>query len=155
MSAAHHIVFDCDGTLLNMEQGGTPFAGIPELLHRLQALDFQLYVWTGRDRASLQRLLTEKNLLRFFVETSAASEAAPKPYPEALQTMLKGVDPQSCVMIGDSWADMKGARLFGCFAIGAIWNSPSGRAALEEFGAHEVVSSPEDCYNAVLRILEG
>ncbi len=47
------VVFDCDGTLLDMQKGGKPFKGIVELLQKLQEQDFKLYVWTARDRLSL------------------------------------------------------------------------------------------------------
>ncbi len=155
MSVTHHVVFDCDGTLLNMEQGGVPFEGIPELLHRLTQLEVELYLWTARDRASLMRYLQAKNLLRYFKDIRTSGEAAPKPYPEALQSMLKGIDPSMCAMIGDSWADMRGAKTFGCHAIGALWDKSADRENLKEFGADVLVSTPSECYDALLRIFQG
>ena len=155
MGAGRHIVFDCDGTLLNTHGRGQPYDGIPELLHRLVAADYQLYVWTGRDRASTLRLLQEHNLLRYFQDIRTASEMTPKPHPQGLQDMLNGVDPSLVAVVGDSWTDMKGARLFGAFALGATWNLQTSQEALIEFGAHALAATPRDCYDTLLRLLQG
>lgn len=155
MQELRHVIFDCDGTLLNVEQGGTPYAGIPELLQKLMNAEFQIYVWTGRDRPSTLKLLEKNNLMRYVHDLRTSPEVAPKPYPQGLQEMLQGVDPKNCVMIGDSWADMKGGSLFGCHVIGAVWSSRADRAALKEFGAQVLVSSPAECYDAIRRIFQG
>lgn len=155
MGLDRHIIFDCDGTLLNTQNKGQPFEGIPELLHRLMAADYQLYVWTGRDRTSTQRLLQEHNLMRFFQDLRTASEMTPKPHPQGLQDMLKGIDPSVCAVVGDSWSDMKGARLFGAYALGAVWNPQTSPEALTEFGAHALAATPRDCYDTLLRLLQG
>lgn len=155
MGAGRHIVFDCDGTLLNTQVKGLPYEGIPELLHRLLADDCRLYVWTGRDRASTLRLLQEQNLLRYFHDMRTASEMTPKPHPQGLQDMLNGVDPSFVVVVGDSWADMKGARLFGASALGATWNPQASIEALTEFGAQALAATPRDCYDTLLRLLQG
>ena len=154
MGSGRHIVFDCDGTLLNTQSQGQPYDGIPELLHRLLAADYHLYVWTGRDRASTLRLLQEHNLLRYFQDIRTASEMTAKPHPQGLQDMLKGIDPGFVAVIGDSWSDMKGARLFGAFALGATWNVQASSEALLEFGAQALAATPRDCYDTLLRLMK-
>ena len=155
MGQARHVVFDCDGTLLNIEQGGKPYEGIPELLHRLNQLDIQLSVWTGRDRPSTLRLLQEHGLLRFFADIRSASDTTAKPHPQGLKELLLDVLPASSAVVGDTWADMRGAKLHGSWAVGALWNSQASREALEEFGADALVSTPAECYDALLRLLQG
>ena len=57
-----HIIFDCDGTLLNTKE--TPYfvyPGIKELILDLTG-EFSLYVWTARGRGSLRRALEENTL---------------------------------------------------------------------------------------------
>ena len=147
------VIFDCDGTLLDMQQGGKPFAGIVELLQKLSEQGYRLYVWTARDRLSLERYLLRENLMRYFDDVRTISEAAPKPSPEGLAQLLKGLPAHDCVVIGDSWTDMQGAKLHGCFAFGAVWNHQSEAEILEEYGADEIVHSPMDCFDLIVQLL--
>lgn len=153
MGSPRHIVFDCDGTLLNSKDKGLPFKGIGELLHRLKAADCALYIWTGRDRASLEKWLQETNLRRYFDKICCAHEAQAKPHPGGLIDMLGGIDATHCAVVGDTWADMKGAKMFGAHAVGALWDAAAHREALLEFGADVLVSSPEECYTVLLQML--
>ena len=109
MGSPRHIVFDCDGTLLNSKDNGKPFKGMGELLHRLKEAECTLYIWTGRDRASLEKWLTETNLRRYFTEIRCSHEAQPKPHPEGLKEMLKDVDATHCAVVGAEAAPPKGA----------------------------------------------
>lgn len=143
------VIFDCDGTILNPE-GGIPYSGIVELLQRLQDNEFSLYVWTGRDASSLNKFLQKFGLSKYFIDMRAAGECNPKPHPEGLRQMLGDIDPSHCVVIGDSWADMKGAQNFGAYALGALWGSGAIGETLKEFGAQALVSSPMDCYDLIL-----
>jgi len=147
------VIFDCDGTLMNVESGSpTVYPGIPELLQRLEENEFQLYIWTGRDSASLQKFLLHFSLAKYFTDIRTANDSAPKPHPEGLRQMLKGINPSQCVVIGDSWADMKGATNFGAHGIGALWNKGAHGETLTEFGAKTLVSSPLDCYTVILSL---
>jgi phosphoglycolate phosphatase-like HAD superfamily hydrolase len=150
MSTIRQVVFDCDGTLLEVEAEVKVYSGIPELLHRLSTLGLRLTVWTGRDRASTLRLLQETGLMRFFDDLRTASEMEPKPHPQGLKELLVNEDPQHCVVIGDSWADMRGAQLFGCHALGAVWNGKAQGETLKEFGAKKLVATPSECYDSIL-----
>lgn len=145
------VIFDCDGTLMDTD-GRVPmvYAGIPELLKRLHENEFELYVWTGRDPASLSKFLQQFQLAKYFTETKGAGECSPKPHPEGLRQMLSHRRPSECVVIGDSWADMKGAVNFGAYGIGALWNSGAHSETLNEFGAKKLVAQPVDCYDLIL-----
>lgn len=149
------VVFDCDGTLLDMQSGGRPFAGIVELLQKLKEQDYQLFVWTARDRLSLERYLIRENLMRYFDDVRTISEAAPKPSPEGLAQLLGKLPADQAVVIGDSWTDMQGAKIHGCFALGAVWNNISEPEVLEGFGADEIVHSPFDCFESIKLMLAG
>ncbi len=150
-----HVVFDCDGTLLDPRAQGKAYAGVALLLQRLQELGVHLSIWTGRDRASTERFLLNNQLLRYFEAMSCAQEAPPKPHCQALETLCQGALPENVVVIGDSWADMRGAQLFGAKALGVQWNRDADAEALLDFGAHRLVSSPEECYTALLALNEG
>ncbi len=152
-----HVVFDCDGTLLDMDApaGVRAYPGIPELLARLDAAGCRLYVWTGRDRASTLRYLRQVDLLRFFHDLRTSSEGPPKPHPQGILDLLDGARPSTAAVVGDSWADMQGARAAGCVALGACWNPRSSKGVLSEHGAHALAESPEGCYDLLLRLTQG
>lgn len=151
MSTLRHIVFDCDGTLLNPKDS-RPYPGIPELLHRLST-EATLSIWTGRDRVSLEKWLAGHGLMRFFEAWRCANETQPKPHPQGLQELLGSFDPAHCAVVGDSWADMKGAKLAGAHAVGVLWGPEANRSVLQEFGADALVSTPEECYTVLLQML--
>lgn len=151
-----HIVFDCDGTILDVSRTIVAvYPGIPELLHRLEKADCALYLWTARDRLSTERYLDRFGLRRYFQDIRTASEVALKPNPQGLQEMLVGISPSLCVMVGDSWTDIRGASLFGCPSIGALWNPHVEGDVLKEFGAHALAATPSECYELILRLPEG
>lgn len=145
------VIFDCDGTLLN-NSGKRPavYPGIPELLRRLHDNEFELFVWTGRDSPSLNQFLREFQLGKYFLDIRCSGDCSPKPHPEGLRQMLQGKTPSQCVVIGDSWADMKGAENFGAHSIGALWSPEANRALLTEFGAKALVQTPPLCYDVIL-----
>lgn len=145
------VIFDCDGTILN-PQGGVPYPGIPELLQRLEENEFDLYVWTGRDGPSLSLFLQKFGLSKYFKDTRTAGECLPKPHPEGLRQMLGEMEPSQCVVIGDSWADMKGAKNFGAHGIGAVWSSHAQEETLKEFGAQVLATRPMDCHDLILSL---
>ncbi len=149
-----HVVFDCDGTLLDAERGIASFAGIAELVSKLHQGGHTLYVWTGRDPRSTQAVLKQLELASYFHDTRSAGECAGKPDPEGLQQMLTNVPPSQCVVIGDSWADMAGARQFGAWAIAALWDKRADGEVLRSFGAHALAETPAQCYAHVLRLAD-
>lgn len=122
----------------------TLFPGIKELLVELSA-DCQLYVWTARDRLSTVRYLTEFDILRFFSGISTPDDALPKPRAEGIQLLVKGVSKNSICVIGDSPADMMGAKNFGVMGIGACWATHVSSSNLVSAGADFIVSDPSEC----------
>jgi phosphoglycolate phosphatase-like HAD superfamily hydrolase len=148
------VIFDCDGTLLDMSKGGTPFAGIMELVHRLHQEEYELAIWTARDRVSLERYMAPSGLRRYFEAIKTVSEVSVKPHPQGLHEIL-GVHPaHRGVVIGDSWSDMQGAKMKGCFALGAVWNGQSDIEVLNEFGADAIVRHPSECYEWIVKFLK-
>jgi phosphoglycolate phosphatase len=67
-----------------------------------------------------------------------------KPDPAAaLETCrLWELDPAAVLYVGDTNTDMQTARRGGMFALGVLWGFRT-REELEENGAQEVISSPE------------
>jgi phosphoglycolate phosphatase len=145
MDKARHVVFDCDGTLIDTSgQVYRAFAGIKELLTDL-AQDSCLYVWTARGRSSTLRLLQENGLAAFFDAVYTADDGPGKPHIAGLVTLLPMGPKEATWVIGDSSNDMLGARAFGARALGAAWNPEVRPELLLETGAEFVVKDPAEC----------
>jgi phosphoglycolate phosphatase len=155
MLSMNHIVFDCDGTLV--DTSGFKYSLFPGILELLQELHEQhtLYVWTARGQASTLRILQELKVVHFFHEFSTSDTAPPKPHSGGLKKILDGVDKSSILVIGDTTNDMWGAKSFGVTAIGALWNGEGQAEVLIEAGADYIVSHPVECSKLIRQILKG
>lgn len=120
------------------------FTGIKELLIDLSQ-DSQLYVWTARDRLSTIRYLTEFDVIRYFADISTPDDTFAKPHVEGIERLVKGQDKKTICMIGDSSADIMGAKNFGIMSIGAAWGDHVSKNHLSSFGADFIVSDPAEC----------
>ncbi len=150
-----HIVFDCDGTLLDTSSFRySLFPGIKELLADL-AQDSILYVWTARDRTSLKRILDESGVASYFDSFSTLGDALPKPHISGLKDLVGIYPKESICVIGDTMNDIQGARNFGVKSIGAGWNKEVSGAYLKEIGADFIVNDPLECSKIIRLNLKG
>lgn len=150
-----HIVFDCDGTLLDTSHYRySLFPGIKELLADL-AQDSILYVWTARDRASLIRILEEHGVYSYFDSFCTLEDAHPKPHISGLIELV-GMHPKDSIcVIGDTSNDILGARNFGVKSIAAGWNKELNGPYLREIGADFIVMDPIECSRIIRLNLKG
>ncbi len=150
-----HVVFDCDGTLVNTSiPKYVLFAGIKELLADLSA-DHLLYVWTARGRVSTLRILQELGVVSYFEAICTIDDAAPKPHVQGLGQLTGEFPKNSVCVIGDSSYDMMGAKNFGVLALGALWNGEAREDTLKDFGADFIVSHPAECSKLIRLNLKG
>lgn len=93
----------------------TLFAGVHEMLARLQSAGHILTVATGKSRLGLERALDHSGLRPFFQASRCADECHSKPHPQMLDELLAefGVVAASTVMIGDTSHDLLMARNAG------------------------------------------
>jgi len=138
-----HVIFDCDGTLIKTD--GKLYPEIKDLLIELKSQGHELYIWTGRDRQSTQRLLQENEIHSYFFDMRCSDDVSPKPNPEGPHQMLEGVETDKVVIIGDTFADILGAKNFPCRSIGAAWDQSAKVEVLKEMGADSIVKSPLEC----------
>lgn len=150
-----HIVFDHDGTLVEMGTYRNLFKGIPELLTELSQRNIKLYIWTARNRASCLEILKSLDIIGFFEDISTSSDCEVKPNPEGLLNMLGDVNPKEVIIIGDSSSDIYGAKNFGAISIGALWDNPGelSRKHLMQAGADYTSNSPQECRNLLIELI--
>lgn len=140
-----HIVFDCDGTLLDTSRAPYKlFPGIKELLLALSQ-EATLYVWTARGRTSTLRILAELEIKHLFEGFYTADDGIGKPHALGLMTLVGNAPKESVWMIGDTSNDMLGAKNFGATSIGVVWNGESRAEVLTDFGADFIATEPREC----------
>jgi phosphoglycolate phosphatase len=84
------------------------FAGVREMLARLQAAGHILTVATGKSRVGLDRALDHSGLLPLFQSSRCADECHSKPHPQMLDELMAeyGIAGGATVMIGDTSHDL-------------------------------------------------
>ena len=145
------IVFDFSGTLA-YERDDFSLALFPSILWLLENLKeegHELYLWTALSRKGALQSLEKLGIQHFFTDLRTPSDCAGKPDPEGLKQMLVNVDKKLVVVIGDSYGDMFGAKLFGAFAIGAVWKNGYGSEQLQIAGASVIAQDAKDCYQII------
>lgn len=130
------------------------FPGIESLLRELTELGVELYVWTARDRRSTSRLLQSFDLMSFFHDMRCLDDTEPKPSPQGLIELAGHyTDKSSLFVVGDSFTDMQGARLFGARGLGAAWEVSANPKSLLDAGAERVFSEVEALHQFLLQEL--
>jgi len=130
---------------LRVEEAASPdplYAGTREILGQLRESGFILGVATGNSRRGLDRVIEEHNLEGFFTTLQTADGHPSKPHPSMIQTaaLEAGVDPEACIMVGDTSYDMMMARSAGSLAVGVRWGYHSAHE-LSQGGAHHLLDA--------------
>lgn len=126
------------------------FAGMKKLILDLLDQEFQVYVWTARDRRSTLKILEDQNVLQHFLELRCLDDTTPKPHPQGLLEMLEGVPKEKIMMIGDSWTDIDGASSFGIDSIGALWEAGITKEGFGKSAPNFWASKPSECLDIIL-----
>jgi HAD superfamily hydrolase (TIGR01509 family) len=92
-----------------------PYEGVSTVLDTLRALEVQIALWTGRDRASADWLLKTHRLGGFFATVVCGDDLpSHKPDPAGLREILRRlqVKPEETLLVGDADVDVLGGM--GC-----------------------------------------
>jgi len=101
------------------------FDGMAELLGSLRTQGVLLGVATGKSRAGLDRVLTQRDMHGHFDATRCADETFSKPHPAMLLEIMDalGLSPHEVLMVGDTCHDMQMARNAGVDGLGVTYGA--------------------------------
>lgn len=120
------------------------YPGALEALNTLNGQDDTLIgVATGKSRRGLDHLLEAHDLARFFVTQQVSDHHPSKPHPSMLLTAMveTGIDPENCIMIGDTRFDLEMAKSAGVAFVGVPWGY---HPAEQLTGAHAIIERFDD-----------
>lgn len=129
-----------------------PYAGVVDLLCRLQSSGVQIAVASNKYHEATLKLVTH-----FFPDIDFSAiygqrESVPiKPAPDVVYDILRdtGIAKEETLYVGDSGVDMQTARNAGVESVGVAWGFRSVEELLEN-GASHIIHKAEE----ILRIIE-
>ena len=94
----------------------TLFPGVIAMLQELRAQGYLLAVATGKSRRGLDEALKNVALQGMFDTTRTADQTRGRPHPQMLHEIFAelAVEPQRCLMVGDTTHDLELARNAAC-----------------------------------------
>jgi pyrophosphatase PpaX len=114
------------------------YPGIIDILDRIKAAKIPLGIYTGKGRISSEITLNEIGVIDYF-DLIVTGDDIPEPKPSPLGIKLfidkYNLSAQKVIMIGDSPADIKAAKMAGVKSISVIWDS---------YAADEVLNLEQD-----------
>ena len=119
--------------------------GVQELFANLFG-KYSMGVVSARDDKSALGFVRQFELERYFnVVVTSQTCRYTKPFPEPLLFAAKklGIEPQSCLMVGDTTVDMKAAKLAGMQAVGVLCGFGREKE-LKRAGADVILPAPTD-----------
>ena len=119
--------------------------GVEEMFKLMEGR-YPMAVVSARDEKSTMRFLTQFDLCRYFeVVVTGLSAPHTKPYPDPifLAAQKMGVQPEECVMIGDTTVDMRAGKAAGARSIGVLCGFGE-ESELKQLGADLILKSTGD-----------
>jgi pyrophosphatase PpaX len=102
-----------------------PFEGVPEMLHALRQCGLPLGLMTGKGRRTADITISKLGWDGIFGSVITGEDIAnQKPAPDGVLLVAHqlSVEPQICVFVGDSPADIEAGRNAGMVTIAAGWH---------------------------------
>jgi HAD superfamily hydrolase (TIGR01509 family) len=125
--------------------------GVPEMLQRLKAR-YPLAVVSARDEASTMAFLEQFDLVKYFEAIiTALSAEHTKPYPDPIRLAAEklGVQPEACLMTGDTTVDIRAGKAAGAQTVGVLCGFGE-EAELRRQGADLILQGTSDLYEVLL-----
>jgi len=133
------------------------YEGVPELLEQLSAAGVACAVATSKRRETARLALVGVGIDHLVdvvagLEDTTAHKPAPDPLLHAAATL--GVDPATCVYVGDATVDVLAARAAGMSAVAVTWGAGE-RAALAATAPDALVDTVADLATYLLGRADG
>lgn len=119
--------------------------GVPNMLRNLRGR-YPMAIVSSRDEAGTLRFLRQRDLHQFFpVVVTAMSARRTKPYPDPVRLAARqmNVDPERCLMIGDTTIDIRSGRSAGTQTVGVLCGFGE-EAELRRQGADSILATTAD-----------
>lgn len=128
-----------------------PYAGIPELLHRLKDRGLTLAVFSNKADEFSQEIVAHYFPGVFDQVQGKRPDVPGKPDPTGVHQIMErlGAKPEETIYVGDSDTDMETGRNAGLFTCGVSWGFRS-RETLAEAGANCIVDCVEELEARIL-----
>ena len=125
----------------------TPYSGIRELLEKLTALGYRLFVATSKPEEMAVRVLKKFDLFRYFERVCGATMDKSRDSKSAVIAYLLAEcrNGENAIMVGDTAFDVIGAAEHKIPTIGVSWgygNAEEMKAA----GAVSIANTPDELY---------
>ncbi|PWH12385.1 MAG: hypothetical protein DDG60_13420 [Anaerolineae bacterium] len=124
--------------------------GVHEMLAQL-ASRYPMAIISARDERSTRAFLDHFGLTPFFqVIVTAITAEHTKPYPDPIffAAQAMGVQPEHCLMIGDTTVDIRAGRRANAQTVGVLCGFGE-QTELERCGAHLIVQQTPDILNVL------
>lgn len=116
--------------------------GVEEMLKRMYGR-YPMSVVSARDEKSTMRFLTQFDLCKYFdpiVTGLSAPHTKPYPDPILLAAHKMGVQPEECLMIGDTTVDIRAGKAAGAQTVGVLCGFGE-EPELKQLGADMILKS--------------
>jgi HAD superfamily hydrolase (TIGR01509 family) len=127
--------------------------GVQQMLPRLKQAGFKLGIVTSRSRYHIGLFMEQFPQLARAIEATCGLQDTrrlkPHPSPILLAAERLGVEPESCLMVGDTMVDVQSARRAHVWSA-AVLCGFGERDELEQAGAHVILASTADLAHLLL-----
>ena len=125
----------------------TPYSGIRELLEKLTALGYRLFVATSKPEEMAVRVLKKFDLFRYFEKICGATMDKSRDSKSAVIAYLLAEcsNGENAIMVGDTAFDVIGAAEHKIPTIGVSWGYGNAEE-MKEAGAVSIANTPDELY---------